>query len=144
MARKTVLYVEDEEDDAIFMRLAFSRNELDLGLHVVGTGQQAIDYLAGKPPFADRAKFPEPALVLLDLNLPVISGFEVLKWLREQSQFQKLPVIVFSSSGRPEDRSTAETLGADHYMQKPSSGLEFTDTASYLQKRFLARPAGST
>jgi CheY-like chemotaxis protein len=137
MSRTTVLYVEDEEDDAIFMRLAFSRSGLDIDLRVVLNGQQAINYLAGQPPYSDRTQSPLPALVLLDLNLPLVSGFELLEWMRTQSHLQDTPVVVFSSSGRPEDKTMATKLGANHYIQKPSSGLQFSQTIQYLKRRWL-------
>lgn len=132
-----ILYVEDEEDDVLFMRAAFRRLGLDLPLRTLGDGQQAISYLAGEPPFADRTEHPLPAVVLLDLNLPLRSGFEVLRWIREQPQFEALRVVVFSSSGRPEDRRRAAELGATDYAMKPSSGMQFSDVAQSLLQKWL-------
>jgi CheY-like chemotaxis protein len=137
MSAKVVLYVEDEEDDAIFMRLAFSRNGSDVDLRVVVSGQEAINYLAGEKPYSDRLLHPLPALVLLDLNLPLVSGFEVLKWIRQEPEHRTLPVVIFSSSGRLEDKTRALELGADHYIQKPSSGLRFTETARHISRHIL-------
>src|SRR5690242_7375076 len=94
----TVLYVEDEENDVFFMQRAFQQVLPEVLLKTVGDGQQAIDYLAGRKPYNNRAEHPLPALVLLDLHLTAVPGFEVLKWLRGQAQFTHLPVVVFSSS----------------------------------------------
>jgi CheY-like chemotaxis protein len=139
-ARHRILYVEDEEDDVFFMKDAFRRVGPVVSFHAVEDGERAIAYLAGSPPYMDRGEHPLPACVLLDLNLPIRSGFEVLEWLRGQPQFQQLPVVVFSSSGRPEDRQRAQQLGATDYLLKPASGREFVDTARRLSERWFASP----
>jgi CheY-like chemotaxis protein len=137
MPAAIVLYVEDEKYDAMFMRNAFDDAGLGESLQVVTDGRQAINYLAGKEGYGDRAKYPLPAAVLLDLKLPIVSGFEVLRWLRGQPEFQALPVVVFSSSARDEDRSKARELGATVYMEKPGSPLEFPTVVQYLRQRWL-------
>lgn len=132
-----VLYVEDEADDVLFMQAAFRRLGLGVPLHAVADGQQAIAYLAGEGMYADRAAHPLPALVLLDLNLPLQSGFEVLQWIRNEPRFAALPVIVFSSSGRPEDRQRAAELGATDYALKPSSGMQFSEVVAPVRAAWL-------
>ena len=134
MALPPILYVEDEADDVFFMRAAFKKLGDTDSLHVVVDGEKAIAYLSGKPPFEDRSTHPLPTVVLLDLNLPMYSGFEVLSWLRAQPHLKKLPVYVFSSSGRPEDRARAGALGANGYWQKPSSGTGFLEIAQRLHQ----------
>lgn len=135
-----VLYVEDEENDVHFMRRAFRRAGQEERLRVVVDGQAAMDYLAGRGLFGNRLNYPLPAMVLLDLNLPTVSGFQVLVWIRQQPQFQRLPVVIFSSSPRVEDRLQAKELGANDYMEKPDSGLEFGATVEALQRKWLAQP----
>ena len=88
-----------------FMRLAFRKAGLEHSLRTVSNGREAIDYLAGNMAYADRARFPLPSVVLLDLNFPLLSGFAVLQWLRDQKQFKSLPVMVFTSSAREESNS---------------------------------------
>lgn len=139
MAKHTVLYVEDEENDVFFMRHAFQKAGIEHGLASVADGPDALAYLSGKDPYHDRGQFPVPSLILLDLNLPLISGFEVLQWIRDQPQFRKTPVVVFSSSGRPEDRHKAEELGANNYLLKPASGIQFIDVARELKESWLAQ-----
>lgn len=134
---KTVLYIEDEPDDVLFMRVAFKRLGLQATLHSVSDGRKAIAYFAGEPPYSDRTEHPLPSVVLLDLNLPVVSGFEVLKWLKQQAEFKDVPVVIFSSSGRPEDRARASELGASEYLLKPASGLEFPDIVEGFRQRWL-------
>lgn len=133
-----VLYVEDEEDDVFFLKNAFKRLGVDGCLHAVEDGERAIAYLAGLPPYADRERHPLPTFVLLDLNLPIRSGFEVLEWLRSHPQFKNMPVVIFSSSGRLEDRQRAEQLGATEYLLKPTSGIQFVDMARRLVDSWLS------
>lgn len=135
-----VLYVEDEENDVIFMRRAFRRAGQEPCLKVVIDGQAAIDYLAGDGPFGNRLHYPLPAVVLLDLHLPTVSGFQVLIWIRQQPQFQQLPVIIFSSSARAEDRLRAKELGASDYLEKPDSGLDFGLVLETLKRKWLPQP----
>ena len=137
MPAATVLYVEDEQYDVLFMRKTFDSAGLGESLKVVTDGRQAIHYLGGKGEYQDRAKYPLPSVGLLDLKLPIVSGFEVLQWLRGQPEFQALPVVVFSSSTRDEDRSKARELGANAYMEKPASPLELPTVLQYLKERWL-------
>lgn len=135
-----ILYVEDDENDALFMRRAFRHAGLEESLRVVDDGQVALDYLSGSGEFAKRLTHPLPSVVLLDLNLPTVSGFQVLKWIRQQSAFQNLPVVIFSSSSRAEDRLQAKQLGASDYLEKPGSGLDFGVILEGLKRRWLAHP----
>ena len=132
-----VLYVEDEEDDIFFMRRAFRGAGLAHVLNAVTDGQAAIDYLVGRGCYADRVSSPFPQLVLLDLNLPLVSGFQVLKWIRLQPAICKLPVVIFSSSARQEDKVHAEHLGASGYLEKPGNSVEFQAIAKTLAAKWL-------
>lgn len=135
--RHSVLYVEDEPDDVLFMHVAFRRARVPVPLHCVSDGQQAVNYLRGDPPYDDRVRHPLPSVVLLDLNLPLLSGFEVLHWIRHESPCRDIPVVVFSSSGRSEDRHRAEELSASDYWLKPASGTQFEAAARELHERWL-------
>jgi CheY-like chemotaxis protein len=138
----TVLYVENEENDVLFMRRAFKREGLEGCLRIVATGREAMSYLTGEASHADRELYPFPVLLLLDLNLPAISGFEMLSWLRQQPQshLRELPVVIFSSSARVEDRMRAQELGASDYLQKPTSGAQFLQVVQELKRKWLAPP----
>jgi CheY-like chemotaxis protein len=137
MTHRAVLYVEDEADDVFFMERAFRKAGLTHTLYAVRDGRQAIAYLAGEQPFT-RQTHPLPCAVLLDLNLPQISGFDVLSWVRAHPELRTMPVVIFSSSGRREDRERAEKLGATHYLLKPISGLEFVSVATELKATLFA------
>jgi CheY-like chemotaxis protein len=135
---RIVLYVEDEEFDRFLMERAFSKAGLGAHLRMVNDGRTAIRYLAGESEFADREKSPVPAVVLLDLNLPEVHGFEVLKWIRMQPAYAGLPVVVFSSSERDDDQVRARLLGANEFVKKPGSSLTFPDIVLKLKERWLS------
>ena len=116
----TILYVEDEESDALLMRLAVKRAGVPNPLRIATDGVQAIDYLTGTGAFADRNQHPLPCVVLLDLKLPRKSGFEVLAWIRQQPKFAGLPVIVYTSSSNSADQDKARELGVADYVVKKS------------------------
>jgi len=116
-----ILLVEDNDDDIFFFQRAMKRAELTHPLFSVKDGRQAINYLDGVGEFADRAQFPLPCLVVLDLKLPHVSGMEVLKWLRTESAVRGTIVIVFTSSHLETDIQGAYKLGANSFIVKPAS-----------------------
>ena len=122
-------------------RIAFTRPGLTNSVHVAVDGAQAIDYLAGNGPFADRSQHPLPALVLLDLNLPKKSGFDVLRWIRQQTQFSPLPVVIYTSSVGLIDKDTARLLGATDCFIKRSDVSHIAELARSFAERWLT-PAG--
>lgn len=132
-----VLYVEDEQDDALFMRMAFKKAGMGEAFRVVGDGRAAINYLSGINGYEDREEHPVPLAVLLDLNLPEVHGFDVLKWIRGHPDYAALPVVVFSSSTKPDDRVKARELGANDFVEKPSSATRFSEVVERLRKRWL-------
>jgi CheY-like chemotaxis protein len=129
-----VLAVEDNAEDAIFLRRAFSKGGAAGFDRVIGCGQMAIDYLSGQGEFADRAAFALPTHLLLDLKLPKVSGLELLQWLRSVPRLAELPVIVLSSSGEIGDRERAEALGVDGYFVKPSRSADLIDLVRRIAK----------
>lgn len=113
-----VLLAEDNEDDFFLTHRALTKAGLT-SIHHVEDGRQAIDYLAGHGPYADRARHPLPDLFLLDLKMPHFTGHEVLEWLRTQPGLQNLAVHVLTSSDEPRDRERARLARADGYLVKP-------------------------
>ncbi len=133
-----VLYVEDDEADRFFMEHAFNTAGLTSVLRMVHDGRAAVQYLSGTGEFADRALHPVPHLVLLDLKIPELSGFEVLEWIRKRPEYASLPVIVFSSSSHPDDPLKAKALGANDYWRKPANALHYTQIVDLLQEKWLS------
>jgi CheY-like chemotaxis protein len=113
-----ILLVEDNPDDAFLMVRALKKAGVNHPLHLVTTGQMALDYLQGHGNYSNRAQFPLPFIVFLDLKLPYIHGFDLLSWIRQHPPTASLPVIVLTSSNEPKDRQRAQTLGAHHYLVK--------------------------
>ena len=125
----TILIVEDNATDVMLIRRAFAKLNIANALQVVGDGDRAVAYLSGYDEYADRARFPLPALALLDLKLPRRSGLEVLEWLRAQDRLKRLPVVMLTSSRQLQDVNRAYDLGANSYLVKP---VEFDDLQAML------------
>jgi CheY-like chemotaxis protein len=114
-----ILLVEDRADDVFFMERALQKTHLKHPLRVVTDGQKAIEYLSGEDDYSDRTAFPFPGLVIVDLKMPGISGFEVVEWMRKNPATRLTPIIVLSSSSLPADINRTYELGANAYMVKP-------------------------
>ena len=134
-----VLYVEDEESDRLFMAMAFAKERLQSALKTVNDGRAALDYLRGSSAYANRERHPVPHLVLLDLNLPEVHGFDVLKWIRAHRLHSALPVVIFSSSELAEDQDRAQVLGANGFVRKPNSPVLFRKVVRDLNERWLKK-----
>jgi CheY-like chemotaxis protein len=119
-----VLYAEDEEDDVFFLQRAFCEAGIANPLVVVSDGDAAMEYLSGTGRYENRAEYPFPCLVLLDLNLPARSGLDVLKWIRGQPAMCGLPVLVLTSSTQEADIQQAYLYGANAYLVKPGKPAE--------------------
>jgi CheY-like chemotaxis protein len=132
-----VLYVEDEEFDRVFMEAAFRKAGLNGALRMVVDGREAMNYLAGSGVYADRRQHPLPRVVLLDLNLPVFSGFDVLQWMRARPELAELPTLIFSSSSKEEDRVKARALGANEFVEKPMSRQRLVEVVERIRGKWL-------
>ena len=132
-----ILVAEDDPTDAYFFQRAFKRAGIPVSLHFVRDGQEVIDYIQGEGQFADRAAHPLPQLVLLDLKMPRLDGFEVLEWVRNQPGFNSMQIVIFSSSGEPKDINRAYGLGANWYLVKPHSMGELTELVGRFKKFWL-------
>jgi CheY-like chemotaxis protein len=132
-----LLLVEDNEDDVFLMRRALTRAGLVNPLHVVSDGEQAVNYLGGGDRFRDRAAFPLPGLVFLDLKLPRKSGHDVLRWVRQQQALRSLVVVVLTSSDQPSDIAQSYRLGANSYLTKPPTVEQLLDLAKAFRLDWL-------
>jgi CheY-like chemotaxis protein len=118
MLTQTILYAEDDSNDVFLLTRALRKLGFQNPIQHVQDGAVAISYLTGSNGFSDRTKYPLPSVLLLDLKMPVKDGFEVLEWLRSHPAFEKLPVVVLSSSDLGEDKGKAQELGATAYLTK--------------------------
>lgn len=127
VGKLVILLAEDEEKDAFFVREATRRCPAGHQLEVVQEGQEAVHYLLGEGKFADRDRYPLPQLILTDLKMPGMNGYELLGWLREHPPFALIPVIVLSGSQLDDDVREAYRLGANCYLCKPTSLSELVE-----------------
>jgi CheY-like chemotaxis protein len=116
-----ILLVEDNRMDVELTIDAFHEARLLNTIQVASNGQEALDYLFGRGQYADRKKFPMPNLVLLDLKLPGIDGFEVLRQVKSTPILKRLPVVILTSSKEEGDRALSYDHGANSYLVKPVS-----------------------
>jgi len=133
----SILLADDDENDVFFLQRAFTQAQVSPPLHRVHDGEEAIDYLRGEGDFYDRAKYPLPQLMLLDLKMPRKNGFEVLAWVRSQAGLKRLPVIVLSSSNEYPDINRAYDLGANTYLVKPVKFESFLKMMEALKTYWL-------
>jgi CheY-like chemotaxis protein len=142
MARTTnkerrILVAEDQEFEIQILKRSFLKAGISAPLDFVRDGQEAIDYLKGEDQYADRSAHPLPALVLLDLKMPRVDGFDVLTWLRCQEGLRRMPVVVLTNSKQARDIARAYDLGANSYLTKPASIPEMEDMAIALEDYWL-------
>lgn len=141
---KPILVVEDSEDDILFLRRTIDQIGLENPIQVVTDGERAIEHLKKILINSDRERFPLPCLVLLDLKMPVISGLDVLKWIRQQEALKTLIVVILSSSNLDSDISLAYRLGANSFLVKSSSSEQLRKMMHMVKEYWLELNAGSS
>jgi len=134
---KTILQVEDDPNDVFLLQHAMTKAGVANPIQVATDGRQAIDYLKGAGEFADRARFPLPCLVLLDLKLPHVMGLNVLKWIRQQPGTALVVVIMLTASAEDEDIAAAYRLGANAFLTKPSKAAKLEEMAKAIKDFWL-------
>lgn len=115
----TVLLVEDSEDDRFIFQHILKNTRPDVTLFTVNDGDEAIHYLQNQGRFADANRFPTADIIFLDIKMPGRNGFDVLRWMKEQSLLSRIKVLVLSGSSEPRDMALARELGARDYLVKP-------------------------
>ena len=134
---KHVLLVEDNEDDIFIMKKACQRTGIPHLLQVVTDGDMAVHYLSGKGVYADRATYPVPHVIFLDIKMPKRDGHEVLKWIRSQPELKNLPVVMLTGSTQSADVERAYELGVTSYLQKVPCLAEFGQAVRIILKYWL-------
>lgn len=132
MPEKIILLVEDNPDDEALTRRAFRKNNILNEVVVARNGAEALDFLFGTGAFAGRDLSVRPTVVLLDLNLPLVSGLEVLRRVREDPRTRLLPVVILTSSKEEQDMIEGYRLGANSYVRKPVDFGEFLEATRQL------------
>jgi CheY-like chemotaxis protein len=120
-----ILLVEDNPDHVLLTRAALEGNGMINEIHIVKDGQEALDFVYNRGKYSNA---PKPGLILLDINLPKVDGFEVLRQIKKDSQLKSIPVIMLTTSAREEEISRGYAEGANSYVTKP---VKFDD---FVQK----------
>lgn len=134
MNEKIILLVEDNPDDIKLTQRAFNKSKISekISIEVARNGDEALDFLFGKGTYIYRNTKVMPAVILLDLNLPRMSGFQVLERIRADKRTKLIPVIILTSSKEEQDIKKAYELGANSYIRKPVVFEKFSDVAQRL------------
>ena len=134
---RTICLVEDNPDDRFLFERAWRVAGIKNPLRMCADGTQALEYLLGTGSFTDRASHPLPAMILLDIKMPGLSGFEVLDRLRRDEKLRSIPVVMMTASTSPADVSEAYRLGANGFYIKPSSVQELVELLAALRGCWL-------
>ncbi|MGA9110930.1 MAG: response regulator [Smithella sp.] len=134
---KIILLVEDNPSDIMLTKRALDQNKITNKLVVAEDGREALDYLLGAGKYAGRDVRALPAVVLLDLKLPLIDGLEVLKEIRANEFTRLLPVVILTSSDHEKDIVDSYKLGANSYIRKPVDFHQFADAVRTLGMYWL-------
>ena len=138
-----ILLVEDSDNDVLLFRTAAAKTPRPLRLEVVTNGPSCLNYLLGAGRYRNRAQFPFPAMVLLDLGLPGMNGLDVLKEIREQPELVRLPVVVLTTSDAIRDVNKAYELGANSFLVKPIDPPTISSLVTALTRHSLQPGVGS-
>jgi CheY-like chemotaxis protein len=134
---RAVLFADDDPNDRFLIEHACGQAQIAHPVVLLEDGEEVIAYLERRGRFADRARHPEPGLIVLDLKMPKRSGFETLAWIRKSPTYKCLPVLILSASLALEDVTEAYALAANAFMIKPSSAKELLELISGLKTAWL-------
>lgn len=138
-----ILLVEDNQMDVVLTLDAFREAKLKNKIYVARNGIEALDYLFGNEKYADRVLYPLPNLILLDLKMPGIDGFEVLRQVKNAEKLKRIPVIILTSSKEEGDRTLSYDIGANSYLLKPVSFDGFTEVVRKIDDYWFSLNIGA-
>ncbi|MBP7497901.1 MAG: response regulator [Bacteroidales bacterium] len=138
-----ILLVEDNQMDVVLTLDAFREAKLKNKIYVARNGKEALDYLFGNEKYADRVLYPLPNLILLDLKMPGIDGFEVLRQVKNAEKLKRIPVIILTSSKEEGDRTLSYDIGANSYLLKPVSFDGFTEVVKKIDDYWFSLNIGA-
>ncbi|HEY3853743.1 MAG TPA: response regulator [Verrucomicrobiae bacterium] len=139
---ETVVIVDDDEADIAMTRRVIEATWPQVGAHAVKSGEALIRYLQGEDEFSDREKYPYPTFLLLDLKMPGMHGFDVLRWLTLHPPHNLIPVVVLTASGQVPMAHLAYQLGARSFLTKPLAASEFENMIGKFEPKSELRKQG--
>ncbi len=138
----TILVVEDDPDDIYLIKRAVDKSRLANPIRFVRDGEEALSYLRAEGWYSDREAHPLPFLIFLDLHMPRVDGFEVLRWIKSRPELHQIKVVVLTSSAAERDYAQAMQLGAHSYFVKPGGLEEFVQLMLRIQGHWLLIDGG--
>jgi CheY-like chemotaxis protein len=135
---RTILLVEDESADAALLIRGFKKAKVLNPIVHLTNGDDVLRYLAGVGEYADRRKHPLPALILLDLKMPGMTGIQILQWMRVQGEIKRIPVVVLTGDANPNTVDAAYDLGANSYLVKPGNAEEIAHMVQGIQRYWVS------
>lgn len=136
---QTILLADDDPNDRFLIRRSFHKLGIENPLFEVSDGSEAIAYLEGKGPFADRAKYPFPGILLLDLQMPRVDGLQVLQWIRSKLTVPGLLIIVLSRVEEIRQVNRAYALGANSFLTKPGTEEDLLSLVAAFRDYWIMR-----
>jgi CheY-like chemotaxis protein len=136
-----IMLVDDSHDDAMLIRRSLTLAGLQNRIFHIHDSRDAVAYLSGKGKYADRSKFPLPDILLLDLKMPEVDGFELLKWARSQPHLARLVIVVITRSDDPRLIQMCYQLGANSFLSKNANAEEMRNFVQFFEN--YSRIAGS-
>ncbi|HKQ38534.1 MAG TPA: response regulator [Verrucomicrobiae bacterium] len=137
MAEAVVLVAEDIEEDFILLARAFAQADIRARLQWARDGAEARAYLQGDREFADRVAHPLPVIILADIKMPAMNGFDLLTWIKAQPYLRRIPVVMLTGSDRNPDINRAYDLGASSYLVKPHGFEELQNMSESLKNYWI-------
>lgn len=133
----TILIIEDDAADAALLQRAFEKAKVLNPILHLKDGDKALAYLAGVGEYADRLQYPIPALILLDLKLPGMTGLQLLQWMRARRDIKRIPVVVLTSSDEASMVNAAYDIGANSYLIKPGDPAAIHGMVETIQRYWI-------
>ena len=127
-----ILLVEDDENDILITKRAFTKHNLSNHLYVVRDGEESLDFVYHRNQYSDPASAPRPGLILLDINMPKMNGIEVLRRLKSDPEYKVIPIVMLTTSKRDQDKIESYNLGVNSYIIKPVDFTKFVDAIATI------------
>jgi two-component system response regulator len=138
-----ILLIEDEPEHRTITRMVLQDRIGPMRMSEVGDGLEGIKYMHGKGRYADRNEYPLPDIILLDIRMPKVDGFEFMEDLNQSKLYKKIPIIIITTSTQEQEISRAFSLGAFGYITKPINIDKLVEKIISAKEKFVDRVSGT-